>query len=483
MKHRPFAHIAPAVLAAILVVGCGGGGGSSSGGNTTAGIDRGGGPTIAQGPISGFGSVIVNGVHYSTNGATITVDDRPGTESELRVGQVVRIAATLDASGTSGTATSVTYDDDVEGPVQSIDLAASRLVVLGQSVRVGAATSFGDSIVPRGLDGLRIGDRVEVSGLTASGGEIVATRIERKGATGAFEVAGIVASVDTATRRLRIGNLTIDYASAQLSDFAGGQPSNGDVVEAKGTLNSSGTLVATQLERRSASLPGATNTKAEIEGLVTRFVSAADFDVAGARVTTNASTVFENGSAGGLVVDAAVEVSGTLDATGRLVAQKVEFRRDSDLEIEGRVDSVNAAGNTLTVLGQTVRTTAQTRFEDKSAAALQRFSLADLRAGDLVEVRGYRDGQVLIATLLERENSTASGGSVEVKGPATAVTPPNLTVAGVLVATDSRTEFRDKSGVSITAAAFFAAAPGREVKVRGTLNGNTVLAERAELED
>jgi len=481
MKHGAPAHLVPAFLATILVVGCGGGGGS--GGNTTAGIDRGGGPTIAQGPISGFGSVIVNGVHYSTNGAIITVDDRPGTESELRVGQVVRIEATLDASGTSATAKSVTYDDDVEGPVQSIDLAASRLVVLGQSVRVDAATSFGDSIVPSGLEGLRIGDRVEVSGLAASSGEILATRIERKAATGAFEVAGTATAVDTAARRLRIGNLTVDYASAQLSDFAGGQPANGDVVEAKGTLNSAGTLVATQLERRGTSLPGAANTKGEIEGLVTRFVSASDFDVAGARVTTTASTVFEGGSATSLRLDAAVEVTGTLDATGRLVAQKVEFRRESDVELEGRVDTVNAASNSLTVLGQSVRTTGETRFEDKSSAGLQRFSLADVRAGDLVEVRGYRDGQVIVATLLERENSTASGGSVEVKGPATAVSPPNLTVAGVLVATDSRTEFRDKNGVSITAAAFFAAAPGREVKVRGTLNGNTVLAERAELED
>ena len=108
-------------------------------------------------------------------------------------------------------------------------------------------------------------------------------------------------------------------------------------------------------------------------------------------------------------------------------------------EVRCFVDTVNAAGNSLTVLGQAVRTTAQTRFEDKSAAGLQRFSLADVRAGDLVEVRGYRDGQVIVATLLERENSTVIGGSVEVKGPATAVAPPNLTVAGVLVATESRT--------------------------------------------
>ena len=47
--------------------------------------------------------------------------------------------------------------------------------------------------------------------------------------------------------------------------------------------------------------------------------------------------------------------------------------------------------------------------------------------------------------------------------------------------TDPLTEFRNNDGGSITAAAFFAAAPGREVKVRGTLIGNVVLAERAEL--
>jgi hypothetical protein len=48
--------------------------------------------------------VIVGGVHYSTSGATITVDDQPGVESDLRVGQVVRLEGRLDASGTTGVA-------------------------------------------------------------------------------------------------------------------------------------------------------------------------------------------------------------------------------------------------------------------------------------------------------------------------------------------------------------------------------------------
>jgi hypothetical protein len=88
-----------AALAASMIAACGGGGGSEP----VAGIDRGG-VTIAQGPISGFGSVILNGVRYSTSGATITVDDQPGTESDLRVGQVVRVEGTVDAGGTTGTA-------------------------------------------------------------------------------------------------------------------------------------------------------------------------------------------------------------------------------------------------------------------------------------------------------------------------------------------------------------------------------------------
>jgi hypothetical protein len=474
--------IALGTLAAMLVAGCGGGGDGSS--STTAGIDRGG-KAIAQGPISGFGSVIVNGVRYSTSGATITIDGQPGTESDLKAGQVVRVEATLDASGTAGVAKTIVFDDDVEGPVQAIDLAASRFVVLGQTVQASAATSFGDSIVPRGLEGLQLGDRVEVSGLASAGGVIAATRIERKSTVGGFEVKGVATQVDTAARRLLVNQLQIDYSSAQLSGFTGGQPANGDLVEANGPLNGSGVLVATRLERRSSSLPGSVDDKAELEGLVTRFVSAADFDVAGQRVTATASTQYDGGTAASIALDVALEVTGPFDASGRIVAQKIEFRRESDLELSGRVDSVNAAASTLTVLGQPVRTTAQTRYEDKSSARVQSFSLADVRVGDSVEVRGFREGGSFVASLLEREDTTggAGGNIVEVKGPATAVAAPNLTVAGVLVTTDSSTEFRDKNGASITAAAFFAAAPGSEVEVRGSLVGDTILAQRAELED
>ena len=463
-----------------VLLACGGGsGGGNEGGGPIVGIDRGG-VTISQGPINGFGSVIVNGVRYSTTGASITIDDRPGTESDLRAGQVVRVEGTVDATGTSGTARSIAFNDDVEGPVQSIDAAAAQLVVLGQTVQVGRSTSFDDSISPRSLEGLAVGDRVEVSGLVNADGLISATRIERKPALATVEVKGSASAVDSNARRFSINLLTVDYSTAQLSNFAAGAPVNGDLVEAHGSLNAAGVLIATRLERRSASLEGTTDDSADLEGLVTRYVSSVDFDVAGQRVTTTGTTVYQGGGAANLALGANVEVEGGFDANARLIASRIEFRRESNVEISALVDSVNITAGSLVVLGVTVRTNALTRFEDHSDADLPRFSLADLRAGDYVELSAYDDGGGLLASLLERDDAD---DRLEVEGPASAVAAPEFTIAGIRITTNDQTEFRNNDGGSISAASFFAAAAGREVKVRGALVGNTVLADQAELED
>jgi hypothetical protein len=464
------------VGAALLVAACGGGGSSDG---VTAGIDRGG-IVTATGAITGFGSVHVNGVHYVTTGATITLDDNPGTESDLRVGQIVRIEGSIGQDGLNGTATRVIFDDEVEGSVQSIDLANSRLVVLGRTVQVSAQTSFDDRISPRSLEGLLVGDRIEVSGRVATSGVVEATRIERKAAQASVEVKGTIAALDTNARSFALSQLTVSYANAQLNGFASGQPANGDRVEAFGTVNGNGVLVATRVEKEGGGAAGNADEQADYEGLITSFVSATDFAVAGQRVTTTASTTYEGGTASSLALDVPVEVEGRFNASGVIVATKVQFRRGSDTEFSGRVDSVNAAGNSLVVFGVSIRVNSLTRYEDHSGADVQRFSLANIAVGDYVEVDAYNDGSGLLATKLERDDTQ---GEVQIEGIAQNVAAPSFTVGGVAVTTDGNTEFRDTNGVTTNAAAFFQAAPGRTVKARGSLVGNVVLATRAELED
>lgn len=466
------------ILLASFVLACSGGGdgGGDNGGEPVAGIDRGG--VVAVGPITGFGSVIVNGVRYSTVGAAITVEGQPALESDLRVGQVVRVEGRVNDDGVTGTASSIAFDDDVEGPVQSLDLAANRFVVLGQTVQVSANTSFDDDIMPRGLEGLALGDRVEVSGLVRSDGVIAATRIERKEASPELEVKGVASNVDRSASRFFINDLQVDYSAAQLEGFTEGEPADGDWLEVHGVLSASGILVASEVERESRELSGDDGDEADIEGLITRFASGSDFDVAGQPVTTTSSTRYRGGTSADLALDVNVEVEGSFDASGRVVADAVEFRRASDVEMAASVESVDSAAGRLVILGVTVIVDERTRFEDHGESEMQRFSLADLQVGDYVEIRGRHEAGTVFASILERDEPE---DGVEVRGRASELSAPRFSVVGVSVETTPETDF-ERGEQDIAAATFFAEANGRTVEVEGEWNGATLVAREVEIE-
>jgi hypothetical protein len=207
----------PAILAIFisLVSACGGGSDAvvTPPPPPTGGIIRTG---IAIGPITTFGSVIVNGVSYETDTARFTINDVSGTQNDLKVGHIVTINGTIDANGTTGTAIDVVFDDTVKGPVESIDLVGNSLVVLGQTVLIGPDTSFDDSINPASLDGVSVFQIVEVSGQFDANGNIVATRIEPKPANTQFEVHGTVVNLDAANLRYNLDALVDDFSSATL---------------------------------------------------------------------------------------------------------------------------------------------------------------------------------------------------------------------------------------------------------------------------
>ena len=472
-----------------LMAGCGGGGG---GGSTpvvnppppppVGGIGRTG---IAQGPISTFGSVVVNGVRYDTSSSTFSINGSSGSQDDLRVGQVVTVSGTIDDNGVDGSADQVSFDDNVKGPIQSIDIATSQVVVLGQTVLISPETSFDDSISPASIEGLSVDDIVEVSGLVDSAGRITATRIESKPVGTELEVLGTVSNLDSASFLFNINNLVVDYSAATLDNFSGGQISNGDFVEAKGTsLSNAGELIATRVELKNG-VPGvAEGVHVEIQGFITRFVSAQDFDVSGLPVTTTASTFYEGGAAGDLGLNIKVEVEGEIDSNGVLVATKVDIRRAKAVRATANVDSVNAASSSLVMLGITVSVDALTRLEDKSDADLRPLTLADINAGDYVEVRGGEfpagSGSIL-ATILEREDAdpdTILQGFVETPGD------PSFTILGVTIQTGSGTVFRDVDDSVMSASEFFnQLAPNSLVKAKGSETSDTVIsAEEVEFE-
>jgi hypothetical protein len=456
------------VAAAVLLL-------ASCGGSTQLAGIQGSGSGVASGPITGFGSIFVNGVEYATSNAQIRIDDQPGAESQLLVGEVVTVTGSVNSDGKTGTATQVTFSGDAAGPITGINIAGGTFVVLGQTVRVSGSTLFDNTILPASITSLKVGNIVEVSGFPNTAGEIVASHIQLEAAGSALEVKGIVQSLDMTAHTFHVNTLTVDYSAITPM----GSLANGATVKVSGSmLNAAGALVATRVDV-SQGFGGTANEPGEIEGLITTFTSNADFVIGGQRVTTNASTQFMlNGVT--LAVNVQVEVDGSFDASGVLVAKTVQATPDSASLVRGLVDNVNAASNTLTVLGMTIATSSDTEFEDKSSQQMRLFRLSDVRTNDYVEARGApaQSGGLNAGILVRDVPENLS----YLQGTASNVVSPDLTVLGFMVATTLATQFFGPDGGIISAAAFFSQAPNRIVKVRGTLFSGVFTADQAQIE-
>ncbi|MDJ0710550.1 MAG: DUF5666 domain-containing protein [Woeseiaceae bacterium] len=493
MITRTVRFISALIAFALTLAACGGGGGAASGpvanpnpGGNTGGITRTG-NAVAVGPITGFGSVIVNGVTYDTSSATFTQDGTAATEADFKVGQYVLVQGTIDSNNTTGSASSVSFDDNVEGPVSSVDSAAGSFIILGQTVSVNGNTSFDDSC-PATLDDLLGVASVEVSGPVLADGTIAATRVECKAIAGELEVTGTVSNHNAGAMTFQINALVVDYSGASVEDFpTAGIINDGDPVEAKGNaLGGAGELRATRVEYKGAEFANNEGDHVEVEGFITRFVSATDFDVTGIPVTTNGATAFEGGAANDLGLNLKVEVEGEFDANGVLLATKVEIKQATSVRVTGRIDTIS--GSTVLILNIPVTTDSlTTRFEDKSNADVDPLSIGDLNVDDYVEVRGQEfpagSGEIR-AVLLEREDprpETELRGFVEVGG----VNRPTLTILGVTIDTNGSTVYRDALDQVMLADDFWAAVgEGTLVEAEGTETGvSALLAEELELED
>ena len=489
MKIR-VARLAGILIATLLAVSaCGG----SSGGGLSAppppppppppvgGITRTG-AAIAVGPITAFGSVVVNGITYDTATADFIVDGQPGIQSDLKVGDMVVLQGTIDDDNTNAVAETVEFEDNVEGPVSSVGV--NTIVVLGQTVRT--ANAIIDNSCPSDL---LTAAAVEVSGQVMADGSIDATRIECRALLGEMEVTGTVSSLGANT--FMINNLVVDFTTvpAVLADFATGSIASGDPVEAKGiSLGATGELIATRVEFKGARFADNEGDHIEIEGFISGFISDEEFNIGRTPVTTiPGTTIYVGGSAADLGDNLKVEVEGEFDSLGVLVATKLEIKPANSIRLTAQVDSTN--GDSFVMLGITVNTAqGYTRFDDKTGVVDDSFNVTDISTSDYVEIRGQEfpagSGEIL-ATIVERDDLRAEAivqGFIDANG----VNRPTITVLGVTVeATDGVTIYRnnDESLIADPDEFWGRLSDGSLIKAKGLESSSTtVTAEEIEIQ-
>lgn len=350
MINRIFGSISGFIIA-ISLVSCGGGDSQHAEGGI-------GGTGISSGSVTGYGSIIVNGVHFDTTGAVVTQDDGlPMTNVKdadinqfINLGMVVTVKGTINDDGLTGKAASISYDDILEGPVVGDPVVGTPINVLGQKVNVADSTVYAcDESNPIcskygidgfGFDGLADGQVIEVSGFIDQFGEITAAYIELKkdtytkdtdiGEANVFELKG-KAEVTGIHSTIKIGELifnTINFTSIDTAVF------DGKFVQAKGTFDGASTLKITEaIEIKSESFDINDADKAELEGIVTTattcITNICDFTLSGMTVRVDSNTAYNyNNSKGGvtdITAGVKLEAEGKLQG-GILYANEIEFK-------------------------------------------------------------------------------------------------------------------------------------------------------------
>jgi len=466
-------------------------GGSDSGG--IAGI--GGSGYTSSGSVTGFGSVFVNGVEFETGSATFDIDDSgSGSQDDLAIGMVVKVNGSINDDGVSGTATSISFDDELQGPVTSLSIPDAdgikrTFIVLGTTVIIDSgSTTFdisGKDNVPPGtvfdFDTITTLNNVEISGFFDSNGNLQATRVELKNiafdANSIVEIKGTISNVSGTT--FKLGNLTVDASLATLDDLPSGLV-NDQLVEVKGTFNTgTNTISATKVEAENNSVDD--TDEFELEGIITDYVDDSSFKIGG--ISVNASNVTTREPATLILAnDLHIEAEGAI-INGTLVANKIKLE-DGTIKVHASVSSVNVAANTFTVtpvLGQppiTVTVTTDTQLQD-DVNEIEPYTLTHLfNNPGFVEIRGFDDGS---GGITATEVDVKEADDVIVQGNLQVYTTnTSIQLLGVTFAVDAggETDFEDDMDIPfIDEAAFEAAAPpGTLVKVKdkeinGVLNG------------
>ena len=415
-------------LAAAIAAACGGGGVGSEGTGITA--------SFASGTVSGLGSVFVNGVEYDDSNARVFGDDGDDSDGKftkldtpLRVGMEVEVESdrkpvcTTDATTTPPTetctasATQIVYHTELAGPVANLATDLSRFTVLGQTVNLTAATHYEDVA---GAAGLAAGQIVKVHGrVDKTTGAITATFIEKKanvladvlGTNFMFRLRGTLSALDTTARTGTIGGEAVTFAAGvDLTGLVVGQ-----AVRVRIEPAATGPWQVNRIKSAQRKLDQHKGKGAELEGVITDFVlasggSSATFKIDGLDVRVASTGVkFDDGASfAGLANDLLVEVEGTVDDAGVLVANKVELKSangQAEIELKDTITAVDVVAKTFTLRGYTVDFSGDVVFVQKPGRSL---SAADIVSGftGILEVKGVvrqSDG-VVIASRIKRDD-------------------------------------------------------------------------------
>ncbi len=448
------------------------------------------------GPITGFGSVFVNGARYEVGSDTVVAIEGEtevvGDDSGLRLGMKVHIRGSDD--GGQRTAERIEFDEDLRGPVANISLdpadpSIGSFEVIDQLVSVDSRTVYDDDIGNNdGLAGIDLRDLqagmiVEVSAFPTGNG-FLATRVDRElDAIGGdpevgrpdvdgdeLEIEGFVENRAGDNSSITVNSVVFNIDSRTILED--GLLLNDELlnmfVEVKADVVGTDYFVV-RIKREDNMEDNHRDGQFEIEGVL-QFVDTGStpntFTVNGITIpVTDASSLVP-------LVDTRVEIKGTFDAEEVLVLREAHPEVEDNVRTEDNIALVNIGADPSfeTRLGLTIAPTGGSRVEDNAGTDDNGDNLTPaefvnrLQIGDRIEARGFgNDSDSVTWNRVERDETAARNNrfDCELRGPVASIEGTEASfsfqIRGINVRTDnvSDNNFEGENGAAIGRMTFF----------------------------
>lgn len=413
--------------------------------------------------------ISVNGVFVSLDGAQIIRNSKAQSETDIRAGQIVSIeTGEADKKG-KYSAVIIQIDDQIQGPISSIDLDARTINVLGQSIHVTSSTSF----TSKSFKTLRNNYYVAIFGYRNSNGVVEATLIEVineffQAEKDSLKLAGEVNQVD-----INNGNIVLEGVEIALSVEQVNEIKVGDVISLNGLATSDvnpNTLTVKVDESVIQDDARGYDVDFEIvlEGLPTKITARNMFTLNGYQIIVPEELIDSSISS---VENRKLIIEGSFVGGTEVLAKSILIEQIKDFEYRGEIHS-NTSSDSFEIFGLTVVTNNFTYIDFNLKTTLESV-LAGSKA--TVYAKGYVDslGRRVATSVLLNVNDNEQFEIV--KGRIEEITDNSILVAGVPVKLNNFL-INQNDNVTLNSAEVFALiAVGDRVEFSGGYSSDKVL--------
>ena len=387
--------------------------------------------------------ITINGVRISSVDAQVYRNSIELSANEVRAGQIISVEASLVEKKNKYSAVKIEIEDQLEGPIEAIDLKINTVTILGQTVHISSATSF----TQKSLKTLKINYYLAVFGFRNESGVLEASLIELlredfQASKDTVKLAGEVISVD-----IEGGNIVIEGVKVQLDDARVNDIKVGDLLSLNGlelsaiepnTLTANLSDASIQQEVKEYEL----NSEVVLEGLPQKITAKNLFSLNGYEVIVPIELLEANNIES--FEGRKLIVSGVFIGAKEVLANNLRIEQVKDFEFRGQLKPTGEA-NKVTVFGKIIEINSYT-FVDFD---LSNF-LTNIEAGvasKAVYVKGYvdNDGKRVATTLSLNEEDFEQYEFI--KGKIESIDSTQLIISGVSFKLNSFVIYKDENKI------------------------------------